>query len=754
MAEFRVRRAKNILCSVSVPGDKSISHRAVMIASISDGICVIDGFLPSADCLATMRAFRQMGVAIETPESDSSASERRCGIRIVVHGRRGRLSAPDAPIDCGNSGTTTRLLCGLLAGQPFRSELFGDESLSKRPMRRVIEPLSLMGADITGEGEAQCCPLVINGQPLKPITYVLEVASAQVKSAILLAGLFCKGKTTVIEPTPTRDHTERMLEFFRVKTVREPTPRGLAISIYGGQIPEARDFVVPGDISSAAFWIVAAAAQPGSELHIANVGLNKTRTGVLDVLTRMGAQIAEVVDSPGGGELSGRLVVRGSTLRATTIEGDEIPNVIDELPVLAVAGALAGGRTIIRDARELRVKESDRIAAVARNLRAMGANVLEREDGMEIEGGSALRAPKSPLPSFGDHRIAMAFAIAGLFAEGETVISDVECVDTSYPGFADELRRFQTRAISREITTPVFSHLPATTASGVRSAAQQTPPRQRDRPTGGSDAPGAPTTEDAVEDAAGVALFSEGRAERSRHRDSAEGFASFLSGAAATSPSGPESPVVVVAIDGPAASGKSSVARRLAGRIGFMHVNSGAMYRAVTWAALQRGIPTGDSSQLVPWFERLDLESRVVDGRWTFTVDGVDPGPRLNDPAVNEAVSAVSRIPEVRQRLVRLQRALAGQASIVMEGRDIGSVVFADSRFKYFIDASPEVRAGRRAAQGLTDSVTARDEQDRSRAHSPLRRPLDAIVIDSSHLTIDQVVDRIIADLRAKGLAV
>jgi 3-phosphoshikimate 1-carboxyvinyltransferase len=688
-----------------------------------------------------------MGVAIDMPDIDSAApAGPRRATRIIVHGRRGRLQVPAGPIDCGNSGTTMRLLCGVLAGQPFRSELFGDESLSKRPMRRVIAPLSLMGADIRGQGEKQCCPLVIKGRSLKPVAYTLEVASAQVKSAILLAGLFCKGKTTLIEPTPTRDHTERMLEYFRVKTVRVPAPDGLAISIYGGQIPEARDFVVPGDISSAAFWIVAAAAQPGSELHIRNVGLNKTRTGVLDVLTRMGAQIAEVVDSPHDGELSGRLVVRGSALEGTTIGGTEIPNVIDELPVLAVAGALAAGRTVIRDAAELRVKETDRIAAVAGNLRAMGASVLEREDGMEIEGGAALRAPKSPLPSYGDHRIAMAFAIAGLFAEGETVISDVECVDTSYPGFADELRRFQTTAVSREITTPVISHLPTTPGGGSRLAAPRAGRERAD--------PAAHDSTAVANDSSGVALFSEGRPEKPRHRDSGAGFGSFLSGGAPSPREVPDAPSIVVAIDGPAASGKSSVARRLAERIGFVHVNSGAMYRAVTWTALQRGIPPADPARLVPWFEQLNLESHLAGGRWSFTVDGIDPGARLNEPAVNDAVSAVSQIPEVRQRLVRLQRALAGSASIVMEGRDIGSVVFADSRFKYYIDASPEVRAERRAAQGLADSVVARDLQDSSRAHSPLTRPPDAVVIDSSNLTIDQVVDRIVEDLRAKGLAV
>ena len=443
MAEIRSRRAPLIAAEIRVPGDKSISHRAVMCASLANGTCVITRFLASEDCLATVRAMQALGVEIEIPEPTT----------LIVHGRRGQFHAPAGDIDCGNSGTTMRLLSGILAGQPFRSRLTGDASLSRRPMRRVIEPLTQMGARLTAEGPGGCAPLVIEGGPLTPITYASPVASAQVKSAILLAGLLAKGRTTVVEPVRSRDHTERMLRYFLVSLQQE----GLSTSIHGGQTLESRDFQVPGDISSAAFWLVAAAAQPGARLVVRDVGLNETRTGILTVLLRMGARVRENIEDLEQVERAGSVEVRGEILKGTVIAGDLIPNVIDELPILAVAGALAQGRTEIRDAKELRVKETDRIAAVASNLRAMGAEVEETEDGMIIEGGRRLRGAR--LPSHGDHRIAMAFAVAGLFADGETVIEEAECVDTSYPGFAATLHEMIEPG-QRAQTTPVVGTLP------------------------------------------------------------------------------------------------------------------------------------------------------------------------------------------------------------------------------------------------------------------------------------------------------
>ena len=424
--EIRVQRAPLIEADIEVPGDKSISHRSAMFAALSDGACRLRNYLPGEDCLGTLRVLRQLGVTIES----LSPTEH------VVHGLRGRFSEPQDDLDCGNSGTTMRLMSGLLAAQPFRCRLTGDASLSRRPMRRIMEPLEQMGAVLEAEGEGGCPPLVIRGTAgLRPLAYRLPVPSAQVKSAILLAGLFADGVTTVDQPVPTRDHTERLLEYFGVPVTRE----GTSVSVRGGTLPRARDVDVPGDVSSAAFWLVAAATQPGSSVRVRNLGLNPTRTGILAVLLRMGAKLREEEQTRGPGEPCGRIEIVGRSLRGTEIGGAEIPNVIDELPVLAVAGALAGGTTVIKDAAELRVKESDRLAVVARHLTAMGADVTEHPDGLEIRGGRPLHGAR--LESHGDHRIAMAFAIAGLFADGETVIENASCVETSYPGFAGQLER-------------------------------------------------------------------------------------------------------------------------------------------------------------------------------------------------------------------------------------------------------------------------------------------------------------------------
>lgn len=441
MPDWKIRRATTIQTELEVPGDKSISHRAVMLASMSNGTCVIRGFLPSEDCLCTVAAVRALGVPIESADETT----------LIVQGKRRVFAAPKNDIDCGNSGTTMRLMAGILAGQPFRSRLVGDPSLSKRPMRRVMEPLIQMGAKITAEGKDGRPPLVIEGGNLQPIDYVSPVASAQVKSAVLLAGMFAKGRTSVTEPTQSRNHTERMLEYFLIR----PQKNDLTVSLHGGLTPESRDFQVPGDISSAAFWLVAAAAQPRSHLLVKNVGLNGTRTGVLAVLVRMGAHVREIVESEEAEPL-GVIEVRGARLKGTEIAGKEIPNVIDELPILAVAAALANGTTTIKDAGELRVKETDRLAAVATNLRAMGAQVQETEDGMIITGGIPLHGAR--LDSFGDHRIAMAFAIAGLFAEGETVITNTDCVNTSYPGFYQTLERILREPPGQQ--TPVITSLP------------------------------------------------------------------------------------------------------------------------------------------------------------------------------------------------------------------------------------------------------------------------------------------------------
>ena len=449
MSEFRVTAISRLHAEFSVPGDKSMSHRAAILGGLANGTCVIRNFLPSEDCLNTLNAMRALGASYDV--LDELIGYGPSTLRI--HGQAMRLSAPAAPLDCGNSGTGMRLLAGLLAGQPFASELFGDASLSARPMDRITVPLGQMGARLESRGDKPgCAPLLIQPAKLTPITYEMPVASAQVKSAVLLAGLFAAGRTTVIQPAATRDHTERMLASFQVSTRQD----GNAISIDGGQVPAACDFTVPGDISSAAFWLVAAAALPGSRLLIKDVGLNPTRTAILKVLGRMGAHMTEIVHHADGEPL-GNLEIHGAPLIGTTILAGEVPNLIDEIPVIAVAAALATGRTIIRNARELRVKETDRITTVVTNLRAMGAEVDEFEDGMEIQGGHPLHGAQ--LDSFGDHRIAMAFAIAGLFATGETIIRNTECVNTSYPGFALHLDAIlMQRSDPADFILPTLSH--------------------------------------------------------------------------------------------------------------------------------------------------------------------------------------------------------------------------------------------------------------------------------------------------------
>jgi 3-phosphoshikimate 1-carboxyvinyltransferase len=441
--ELRVKRAPRIDLEITVPGDKSISHRAVIVAALSNGVCTLRGFLPSEDCLHTVNAMRALGIKIEQPEPT----------KLIIHGKKRVLTAPGQEINCGNSGTTMRLLAGLLAGQKFESRLVGGPGLSKRPMDRVVAPLCEMGASVVAEGPDGTPPLRIHGGSLRGIRYRPSVASAQVKGALLLAGLFAKGKTTVEEPVPTRNHMEKMLNYFLVRTTTEDDGD---VSVFGEQVPESRDFDIPGDISSAAFWLVTAAAQPRGHLLIRDVGLNDTRTAILGVLLRMGAHIREAVEEVERLEPRGVVEVTGVPLKATVIQGKEVAQLIDELPVLSIAAVLASGKTTIRHAEELRVKETDRIAAIAHNLRTMGAQVAELSDGLEIYGPAPLHGAR--LPSFGDHRIAMAFAVAGLFAEGETIIQDAECIRESYPGFEAVLEEF-TNPKRMQVSTPVIGSL-------------------------------------------------------------------------------------------------------------------------------------------------------------------------------------------------------------------------------------------------------------------------------------------------------
>lgn len=404
---------------LAVPGDKSISHRAVMLGALAKGTTSVTNFLKGADCLSTISCFEKMGIEIEQLPSE-----------ILIHGKGLHgLNAPETILDAGNSGTTTRLLSGILAGQAFCTTLTGDASIQKRPMTRIITPLSQMGGKIESLSDNGCAPLKITGHPLKPIHYLSPVSSAQVKSCVLLAGMYADGITKVTEPYLSRNHSEMMLRSFGADVISE----GTTAAITGNPVLEGQKVIVPGDISSAAYFIAAGLLIPGSEILIKDVGINPTRDGILKVCADMGADIQLLNKREYGKEPVADILVKHSELKATVIEGALIPTLIDELPMLAVMAAFAQGTTVIHDAQELKVKESNRLDIIVQHLSAMGADIIPTEDGMEIHGGKPLKG--AVLDSYMDHRIAMSFAVAGMAADGETEILNASCVDISYPEF-------------------------------------------------------------------------------------------------------------------------------------------------------------------------------------------------------------------------------------------------------------------------------------------------------------------------------
>lgn len=419
------KKAKSIHGEITIPGDKSISHRAIMLGSIADGTTEITNFLQGADCLSTIACFKQMGVSIENSVD-----------KVVIKGSGLHgLTAPKNILDVGNSGTTTRLMSGILAAQNFTCSLNGDVSIQKRPMGRIITPLSQMGASITSLKGNDCAPLEITGKPLHAIHYDSPVASAQVKSAILLAGLYAEGTTSVTEPSLSRNHSELMLSAFGANVTSE----GTTATITTAERLQGQSVIVPGDISSAAYFIVAGLIFPNSEVLIKNVGINPTRDGILRVCKAMGATISYENERTVSGEPVADLLVRSNSLTGTTIGGDIIPTLIDEIPAIAVLACFAEGTTIIKDAQELKVKESNRIDEMVNNLAKMGADITATDDGMIIHGGKPLHG--ATINSKLDHRLAMSFAIAGLMADGETDIQGAEVVETSFPTFYKDLDR-------------------------------------------------------------------------------------------------------------------------------------------------------------------------------------------------------------------------------------------------------------------------------------------------------------------------
>lgn len=421
--DIRIKPVRSLQGEIQVPGDKSISHRSVMLGALACGETEIENFLFGEDCLSSIRVIRDLGVKVITEKN-----------RVIVQSEgMDALSEPENILDVGNSGTTIRLMTGILSGCSFFSVLNGDASIRRRPMQRVVNPLTTMGAKIMARNVDGYTPMAIRGGDLKAIEYASPVASAQVKSAIMLAGLFADGQTTIIEPTQSRDHTERMLRYLGARL--EVNHR--RITVWGRPNLKGRKISVPGDISSAMFFLVAGLVVPDTDLTIYNVGVNPTRTGALEILKKMGADIVLMNEQEINGEPVADIRVRSSNLVGTTIGGDSIPYLIDEIPVLAVAAAMADGETVVQDAVELRHKETDRIIAIVKTLQKLGAEIKEHPDGFTIRGGQLLRG--AVCDSYGDHRMAMTATVAGLVAQGETIIEGAGCVNISYPNFFDTL---------------------------------------------------------------------------------------------------------------------------------------------------------------------------------------------------------------------------------------------------------------------------------------------------------------------------
>lgn len=643
--------------TVRVPGDKSISHRALLINAIAGGEARVRGILPSADVRATARVLRALGVPV--PELSADLTLRSDGLRA--------LRTPHEPLDCGNSGTTTRLMAGVVAGRVgLTANFVGDASLSRRPMQRIARPLTQMGARFVFE-HGDGLPMQVTGAQLESLTWRSEHASAQVKSAILLAAVSSGVASTVFEPTRSRDHTERMLAACGADIA--VLPDGARV---GATRPlRAVDVDVPADPSSAAFFVALAALAQGGELVLPDVCLNPTRTGGFDILQRMGVSLRVSNERIVGGETIGTLIVRPGALHATVVRGDEVPRAIDELPLVACVAARALGETRITDASELRVKESDRIAAVVANLRAIGVEAEELPDGLVVRGSE--RPLAGHVITHGDHRLAMAFGILGAIPGHRITIDDPACVDVSFPGFWSALER------------------------AVATTGRQPTPH------------------------AGAAVVAPRR--------------------------------LVVAIDGPAASGKSSTSQWVAKRLGIRHVDSGAFYRALTALAVRSGeAPDGWTEDgVLAGAARVTLG--LTDRSVVPLVDGERHEEELRGAAVTAQVSRVAVMPAVRAWVNDRVREAGASTDVVVDGRDIGTTVFPDAPLKVFLVADPWERARRRLVQRLgrkptdgeiaveTEELVARDARDATQS----RPDPAAITIDTTSLTQEEQVERIVA---------
>ncbi|BCG64162.1 MAG: cyclohexadieny/prephenate dehydrogenase3-phosphoshikimate 1-carboxyvinyltransferase [Methyloprofundus sp.] len=643
---FTVQPGGHLQGQVRVPGDKSISHRSIMLGAIAEGVTHVTGFLEGDDALATLRAFQMMGVQIEGPDNGA----------VTIHGvGLDGLQAPKEPMYLGNSGTSMRLLSGLLAGQKFDSVLTGDESLSGRPMRRVLDPLSKMGAKITATS-AGTAPLNIKGQGLlHGAHYDMPIASAQVKSCLLLAGLYAEGETSVTEPAPTRDHTERMLSGFNYPVKQDAN---LVTITRQGQL-SATNIDVPSDISSAAFFLVGASIAQNSDLTLLHVGINPTRTGIIDILKLMGANIELLNQRVIGGEPVADIRVQSADLQGVAIPEELVPLAIDEFPVIFIAAACAQGKTVLTGAEELRVKESDRIQVMADGLKILGVDAQPTADGMVIQGGEI---SGGEVISHGDHRIAMSFAIAGLKATDSIVIKNCANVNTSFPGFVAIIQKLGLNIVSEK---------------------------------------------------------------------------NFL----------------VLTIDGPSGAGKGTISRAVAKKLGWNYLDSGAIYRSLAIAVIDKKIDLQNVAAVAGVAEKMQL-AFTCDAELKVTLDGADITARLPSEVTGSVASTIAAYPEIRAVLLQKQKDFCQDPGLVADGRDMGTVVFADAQTKVFLTASAAERAKRRFKQlkekgidanldQITRDIELRDRRDSERKTAPLMPADDAIYLDSSDMNIEEVITKV-----------
>jgi 3-phosphoshikimate 1-carboxyvinyltransferase len=662
---------------VTVPGDKSVTHRALMLAAAARGESRLRGLLPGEDCRSTAAVLRALGSDVPDLPRD--------GGEVVVRGRGlDAWRTPDRVLDCGNSGTTARLMMGLLAGRPFCATLTGDASLRRRPMRRITDPLARMGATFQEQGEAEGrLPIRVCGGGLAAAEHYSPQASAQVKSALLLAGLSAGVGATVREPLLSRDHTERMLRSLGVPVDIAEVDGGwrIVLPAHGTPLPPL-DLHVPGDPSSAAFFAALALLADEGELRITGVGVNPTRTGIFRVLARMGGFVEMHGAREEGGEPVADLLVRPARLVATDVGGAEIPSMIDEVPVLAVLAARAEGETRITGASELRVKESDRIAVLVENLRTLGVEAEELPDGMVVRGGD--RPLEGEVRTAGDHRIAMAFGVLAALPGNRIRVDHPACADVSFPGFWDLLRAV---------------------ADGGMHPRASGPARSPRRPDG-----------------------------------------------------------IIVAIDGPAGSGKSSTAKAAAAALGYRHLDSGAFYRAITLAALRAGIPAERWPLLsAAELDALGVEGVPADPGFRMTIQGEDVGQAIRAPEVNAHVSQMAAVPAVREWLMGALRDAGARGGLVADGRDIGTVVFPDAELKVFLVCHPQERARRRlleqgeaeltedAVRAEAERLEGRDAIDSTRAVAPLARAADATLVDTTGLDFGEQVEAVVRLARERA---